>query len=282
MSWRALVVALVSASGCTRGEPVVHHDSRAPAPAPSGAVDAALQAGLAPLGGLPWTTTIELGGGGFAYVAVPLGATSPRPVVVGVHGAGDHADWSCSEWRATTGGAAWVVCPRGTKDTRWEGTLVWGSGAQIAKESARAVAALRARFGPYVAEGPATYGAWSQGATLAGEVMSVVAKGAGDAGGPVFDRVVLVEGGYGGVDARGMARSFAREGVRRVVVCCASLVCRKLAADLRVAGPPSGVEVHVTDVGLRGHWFDDPVFRSIGAELPWLFEGDPRWAGLLH
>lgn len=245
-------------------------DAAAPAPA------------LAPLGGVPWLTTLEVEGGGFVHVAVPLGATSPRPVVVGVHGAGDHADWACSEWRATTGGGAWVVCPRGTKDARWEGTLVWGSGAQIAHASARALAALRARFGPYVAEGPAVYGAWSQGATLAGEVMNVVAKEAADAGAaPVFDRAVLVEGGYGGVDARAMARSLAKEGVARAVVCCASLVCRKLAEGLRAEGPRAGVAVHVADVGLRGHWFDEPVFRAIAADLPWLLEGDARWAPLL-
>ena len=257
-------------------------DARTSAPLPSASAPDAAPA-LAPLGGVPWMTTLDLEGGGFAHVAVPLGATTPRPVVVGVHGAGDHADWACSEWRATTHGQAFVVCPRGARDARWEGALVWSSAAQIARESRRALAALRARFGPYVAEGPAIYGAWSQGATLAGEAVASAARAAGDAGvvEPTFDRVVLVEGGYGGVNATAMARAIAGAGASRVLVTCASLTCRKLAADLRAAGPRVGVDVHATDVGLRGHWFDAPVFASIGAELPWLTAGDARWAGLL-
>jgi hypothetical protein len=237
---------------------------------------------LPPLDGVPWMTTLELEGGGFAYVAAPLGATSPRPVIVGVHGAGDHADWACSEWRATTRGGAFIVCPRGSKDARWEGALVWGSAAQIARETRRALAALRARFGPHVAGGPAVYGAWSQGATLAGEAIAAAARDVTDAGtsAPLFDRVVLVEGGYGGVNASAMAHAFAASGVRRALVTCASLVCRKLAADLRAAGPRAGIAVETADVGLRGHWFDAPVFEAIGAKLPWLVAGDPRWDGI--
>lgn len=220
---------------------------------------------LPPLSGI-WTETLTLEGGGEAHVVLPLGATSPRPIVVGVHGAGDRPDWSCSEWLAVTGGTSWVVCPHGSHDARWKGTLVWGSAAAIAKETARAVASLKARYGKYVAEGPMLYGAWSQGATLAG--------GAVEASGNSFDRVVLVEIGHTAVDARAMARSFKKAGVRRVVVSCSSMGCRTFAADFRNASRAVDLPLHVTDVGLRGHWFDEPVVRVLAAEQPWLDESD--------
>ncbi len=280
----AVLVATVILVACRarRGDVVTDAAPRDPAPASSAPDASDVRPTLPPLGGVPWMTTVELEDGSYAHVAVPLGATRAMPIVVGVHGAADHADWACSEWRATVGGGAWVVCPRGTPDPRAEGALVWSSAAQITRNAARAVAAVRARFGLYVADGPAVYGAWSQGATLAGEVMAGAARDAHDGVGLAYDRVVLVEGGYGGVDARAMARSFAKGGVGRALVCCASTACRKLAVDLRGAGPAVGLEVHVVDVGLRGHVFDKPVFEAIAGELPWLLAGDARWTGLLR
>jgi hypothetical protein len=215
--------------------------------------------------------TIPLEGGGEAHVALPLGAQSRRPVVVGVHGAGDRADWSCSEWHAIVGASAFVVCPHGADDPRWRGTLVWGSGAAIAHESARAVAALRTRYGAYVADGPMLYGAWSQGATLAGS--AVPAAGAG-----TFSQVVLVEIGHTPVDATATARAFARAGVRKLVVSCSSSPCREFAGRMRAACTAVGLPLHVVDVGLRGHWFDQPVFDALQRELPWMVGDDPRWA----
>jgi hypothetical protein len=211
--------------------------------------------------------------GALAHVAVPLGSTTPRPVVVGVHGAGDRADWSCSEWYATTSANAFVVCPHGANDPRWKGTLVWRSASDIAAAAVHAMAALEAHYGAHVATGPAIYASWSEGATLAGAAVASAARL-----GLRFDAVVLVEVGYTPVDARAMARSFSSAGVRRVLVSCSSWQCRGFAPQLEAAGRASGLAVHVVDVGLRGHWFDAPVFAALAAQWGWLTEGDARWS----
>jgi hypothetical protein len=159
-------------------------------------------------------------------------------------------------------------------DPRWKGTRVWPSGRAIAEASARAIAALRARYGDHVATGPFVYGAWSQGATLAGPAIARAAE----LGVPI-EAAVLVEIGHTPVDARATAASFRAANVRRLVVSCSSLACRDFAQRMRSVAGAAGPSLHVVDVGLRGHWFDEPVFRALAAEWPWLTEGDPRWAG---
>jgi hypothetical protein len=258
-------------AGCSQShhEPAVSQPPHAE-PAPAAAPE---------LRGLPPLTDPEgrvhvlaLEGGEEAHVAVPLGATMPRPVVIGVHGAGDRPEWSCSEWSAITAGRAFVVCPHGVVDTRWKGTRVWTSGRAVAEAAAAAVAALRARYGEHVAAGPFVYGAWSQGATLAGPAIAR----ASEIGLPI-GAAVLVEIGHTAVDARATAGDLRRAGVRRVVVSCSSLECRDFARRLKGAAGSAELPLHVVDVGLRGHWFDAPVFEALAAEWPWLTADDPRW-----
>ena len=45
------------------------------------------------------------------------------------------------------------------------------------------------------------------------------------------------------------------------------------------AAPKHGVTLTTNDVGLRGHWFDAPVFESLGGKWPALVDGDARWSG---
>src|SRR5512142_3288779 len=82
---------------------------------------------LAPLRGT-WMETITLEDGSQASVTLPLGATTPRPIVVGVHGSGDRPEWSCGEWRGVVDSYAFVVCPRGTPSG---GAFVWSSTEQL-------------------------------------------------------------------------------------------------------------------------------------------------------
>ena len=63
------------------------------------------------------------------------------------------------------------------------------------------------------------------------------------------------------------------------MVACSSVACRKFAAALETAAPRAKLQVHVRDVGLRGHWFDESAFRELQKDLPWIVEGDPRWCG---
>lgn len=224
---------------------------------------------LAPLGG-PWITEIQIPKAS-AFVVAPLGAREPRPVFVGVHGAGDRADWACSEWFSTLGAYAWIVCPKGSP-AKEAGTSSWSSAEQIAGRADAAVAAIRERFGPYVDDGPRAYGGWSQGGTLAASVAR--------ANPGVYGAVVLVEVGHTSLDAAAVASGIVAGGAKRAVVCCASGPCRTFAARLTAAARSRDLEVRVADVGLRGHRFDGPVFRALGPLVAWSLEGDARWDGL--
>lgn len=189
-----------------------------------------------------------------AWIAKPLGATSPRPVIVGVHGAGDRADWSCTEWAATTGGRAWVVCPRGVP-SQWAGFHSWGSAEQIASRAELALAHVRDHYAPYVFGAPLTYGGWSQGATLAS---NVIASRPGE-----YGTAIMVEAGYTPLDENAVVRNLVTGGVTKLVVSCSSMQCRDLSARIaRVR--PKNLAMWTNDVGLRGHWFDQPVFDSLG------------------
>ena len=191
---------------------------------------------------------LELEGGAHAYVALPVGARDKRVVVVGVHGAGDRADWSCTEWQAVTAGWAFVVCPEGVRHPTAPSTFVWGSAESIAAQADQAVRALRAKYGAWVQDGPLVYGGWSQGGTLAAQVI-------GSRPG-VYDRAVLVEVGHTPLDASQTAASLVAGGVTRTVVSCSSWNCRNFAQSFERAAKRRGLAVRVNDVGLRGHWFD--------------------------
>jgi hypothetical protein len=232
--------------------------SAAPAPAPA-------------LEGAP-LERLELEGGGHAFVAVPVGARDKRIVVVGVHGAGDRPDWSCTEWQAVTAGWAFVVCPVGAPHPTEPNTFVWSSAEAIASSSDKAVRALRARYGAWISDGPLVYGGWSQGASLASQV---IASRPG-----TYDRAVLVEVGHTPLDAGAVAANLLAGGVRRAVVSCSSWKCRSFARDLEGAARRRNLPVRVNDVGIRGHWFDEPVYRTLGPTFVWMVDDERRFAGL--
>jgi hypothetical protein len=206
---------------------------------------------------------VTFDGGIEAWIAKPLGATSPRPVIVGVHGAGDRADWSCTEWAATTGGQAWVVCPRGVPSP-WAGFHSWGSAEQIASRAELALAHVQGHYGEYVSNAPLTYGGWSQGATLGS---SVIASRPGQ-----YGTAVLVEAGYTPLDENAVMRDLVAGGVTRLIVSCSSTKCRDLSARLGSVRTKR-IGMWTNDVGLRGHRFDQPVFDSLGKVMR---EVDPR------
>lgn len=220
----------------------------------------------------PSIERLDLDDGARAFVAVPVGARERRAVVVGVHGAGDRADWSCSEWQAVTAGWAFVVCPQGIRHPTDPGAFVWGSAEAIAAQADQAVRAVRARYGQWVEEGPLIYGGWSQGASLAAQV---IASRPG-----TYDRAVLVEVGHTPLDAGQVAAGLVAGGVRRAVVSCSSWKCRGFAKGFEGAARRRGLLVRVNDVGLRGHLFDEPVFRTLGPVFVWMVDDERRFAGL--
>jgi predicted esterase len=259
-----LATAALSAVSCrsrpesppARAEP---SSALATAPPPSAPPSPSPPVGLAPLEGAPFVT-LPVQGFGDAVVSLPLGATSPRAIVLALHGNFDRPEWQCEVWRRITRGEVFVLCPRGVprRDVppsmdRWE----WGSLAKTKAELVAALAALRARYSEHARKGPVVFTGFSLGAILGASLIqdpSLEVRAA-----------VLVEGGYRGwTPAKAKALS---PRARRLLFACGQTDCRnayryQLGPLFERAGVSSSM---VADVK-AGHTYDDPVAALIQAE----------------
>lgn len=252
--------------GCARPAKVEPRIAAADATAPRLAEEPA------PLTGAP-IERIELGGGEEAFVALPVGARERRPVFVGVHGAGDRADWSCTEWQQATAGYALVVCPRSRHvHPQDPGAYVWSSAEQIASAADHAVAAVRERYAPWTLDAPLVYAGWSQGATLAADVVRTRPG--------VYDRAILVEVGHTALDPDAVASGLRVGGIARAIVACESAKCRTFAATFVRSARRQHLAVTLGDAGSRPHLFDEPMYRVLAPRIAELHPEDARYAGL--
>ena len=261
-------VALLALLDCRpRADEAAAADAGPPPPASAPAPAASA---LAPLGG-EWLVRLSLPGFGDAVVSVPLGATSPRLVVVALHGRNDRPEWACGEWRGVTEGKAFVLCPHGVPVDAPPGRgLAFGDAAATRREIDAGLAALRARFGPWIAEGPRVLAGFSLGAILG---VPIVAEDAARC--PV---AVLGEGGQAQwTPAR--AASFARGGGRRVLFVCSTGACEQETAAARRILEREGVATRLVSAGHVGHLVDDRVVAVARAAWPWVTEGLPTTKG---
>lgn len=226
---------------------------------------AAGNADLPPLGAAGWMEPLALPEGRSAVATVPLGARGPRPVVVGVHGAGDRPEWACGGYRLVTADYPFVVCPRGLPSGD---VFVTAPPKQLGADIDAALAALRARFGAYVAEGPVVYAGFSLGAIHAAKVLSERSD---------VQAAVLVEGGYENVTDY-LARRFRDKGGQRMLLVCASTACgifATTAARYRAAG----LDVKVTAAATGKHNLDGEMIAKLSREWGFVVADDPRWRG---
>jgi hypothetical protein len=262
--------------GC-RSTTVEHHPLRTTSATVADVADAAARSqGLEPLRADSWLEHIEdlsHDGGRDAedvYIAVPLGATEPRPVVVGIHGAGDHPGNACAEWNGVFGGFAFVVCPHGypVGDRAYS----WESAEVIAARAERAVEAARGRFGSYVAKGRVVYAGFSQGATLASR--AVAAKPG------LFGPVALAEIGHTPLDLNSVAIALRRAESPAVLVGCTTKACDAWSEQARSAFAHVGLPARFVGTGARGHVFDDTLGAALAPNVVWLVGDDARWRGV--
>jgi predicted esterase len=205
---------------------------------------------------------LDVTGFGAAVVSLPLGATSPRPIALALHGNFDRPEWQCEVWRRITRGEVFVLCPRGIprsdvpKDLdRWE----WGSLAKTKAELVAALAALRARYPEHVKSGPVIFTGFSLGAILGARLIQDPELKIGAA--------VLTEGGYQGWTSAKVKSSKPR--LRRVLFACGQSECRnayryQLEGLFQRGELPAAV---VADVK-AGHTYDDPLAALIAEEWP--------------
>jgi hypothetical protein len=252
---------LLLALGCDRRPPPSRLD---PAPAPEPPIASAPQP-LPPLGG-EWLVHLPLEGFGPAAVAVPLGATTARPVVVALHGRNDRPEWACGEWRGAAGAEPFILCPHGVPvDAPPERGLAFAGAAQARKEIDAGLDALRARFGHYVADGPMIYAGFSLGAILG---VSIVSADAGR-----FPVAVLGEGGQAAW-TRERAAAFARGGGRRVLFVCSTGGCEAETPRAMATLRREGIRAKVVSAGQIGHLVDDRVVAAARGAWGWVVEGE--------
>lgn len=265
-----VVVAVLLGTGaplvaaCDRAREVSSTEALAPTAAPSPPVSsepAPPATTFPPLGG-DWLVRLPLQGFENAVIAAPIGATSPRPVLVGVHGSRDRAEWACGEFLGVTKGYPFILCPQGIL-VRAGPEPVYGftTTADLKREIDAGLEALRARFGHYVAEGPMIYGGFSRGAYLG---VPIVADDPAR-----FPVAVFGEGGQSTwTDDR--AARFARGGGKRVLFVCSTAACEGATPPALKILERAGVETKMITAGHIGHIVDDRVVTLIRGSWPWL------------
>ncbi|HEU4409962.1 MAG TPA: hypothetical protein VFS43_32205 [Polyangiaceae bacterium] len=247
----------------------------AAAPAAPGPPSASAAAPAAPplAADSPWAE-LALEGFAPAVVSLPLGARGPKPVLLAAHGAGDNPSWQCEWWRNLVQNRAFVLCPRGVPAGRLpSGNLgyAYRSEPALEREALAALAALAARYGPYVDEGRMVYAGFSQGATFG---VAFLAKHA-----ERFRAAVLLEGGSRPASwPEARARALGRGGLGRVLLGCGQEGCARGAEQVARRLEAAGLEVRVFHAAGAGHtYWGTAVERETYAAFGWVVEGDARW-----
>jgi hypothetical protein len=114
-----------------------------------------------------WLVDLEVPGFGKAALAVPLGANSPRSIVIALHGSADRPEWACAALRSIAGPAPFVLCPRGVPRADFAASdprYTFGTSDDTARELRAALGELKRRFGVYVAAGPVVFSGFELGA----------------------------------------------------------------------------------------------------------------------
>ena len=212
-----------------------------------------------------------------AVVSVPLGATSPRPLLIIAHGAGGRPEPHCAFWRTMLGARGFLLCPRGVLLGAYAAPADQGffypDHHALEREVNAAIAALRARFGDHLDDRAPIYVGFSQGATMG--ALAFVKRPA------AFARLVLIEGGVGESDEWTIegARAFRESGAERVLFACGRPSCFLAAQRSLTYLGKAGLVGRVIHAAGAGHTYGGAVADAVSRALPWVLEGDPRWDG---
>lgn len=224
-------------------------------------------AALAPLTAPSWRSELPVTGFGPASVALPLGATTPRPIVLVVHGARDRAEWQCGSFRGVLGGRVFVLCPQGMLQSAQGGLYGLGSFDDSAAELRAALAALKARYGAYVAPSPIVLIGYAEGASVAADVARQEPS--------FFARVAFVNGNPQLLTPSAI-KIFAERGGKRALFFCTENDCDADATERTLLLTRAGVAAKAVKADV-GPYLDERFTDALKKEVPWLVEGDTRW-----
>jgi predicted esterase len=202
-----------------------------------------------------------------AVVWVPAGnSREPKPVVVATHGAWDNPESYCPFWQRIVKDTAFVLCTRGRKIN--ETAFYYPEHFFIDRETTAAQGALRARFGARVAEGPALYAGYSQGAIHGAPLLQLRPES--------HPRAVFIEGGSSWT--AGTAARYRKAGGQRLLFVCGTAGCHKGATRSVKVLSDAGVDVQLIWLPTAGHDYPPQMAELIAERLGWLVGDDPRWS----
>ena len=212
---------------------------------------------------------------GSAVVSVPLGARSPRPVMVIAHGAGDRPEWQCGAWREIVQNRGFLLCLRGFPTDPYappqQQGYFFADHHALGREMSLALEALAARWPAHAdLEAPA-YAGFSQGAIMGALLLPQHPAR--------FGRAALVEGGYGLFQEWNIpvAERWRRRGGQRVLLACGRLRCVEQAGISAFYLGRAGLDARVVHAEGAGHSYGGAMQREVAAAFDWLIEGDRRW-----
>jgi pimeloyl-ACP methyl ester carboxylesterase len=143
-----------------------------------------------------------------------------------------------------------------------------GGFEENAAELRAALAALKARFGAHVASGPILLIGYGEGAAMAADLSRQEPA--------FFARLALLRGDPSSVSSIG-AKTFAERGGKRMLFFCESTECRDAGAERALWLTRRGVAAKSVRASV-GPYFDRAFADALSREIPWLVEGDARWA----
>jgi poly(3-hydroxybutyrate) depolymerase len=210
-----------------------------------------------------------------AVVSVPLGATSKRPVLVVVHGAGDRPEWQCQVWRRVVGDRGFILCPRGFPTNPYvppdQTGYFYTTHHALGREIGLALGALKERFPEHADLQAPAFAGFSQGAIMGALLLpNHPAR---------FSRALLVEGGYGFFREWDIpvAQRFSARGGSRVVLACGGDRCVEQAKKSANHMRRGGILTRIIHAVGAGHSYGGAMERELEGAFAWAIEGDPRW-----
>jgi predicted esterase len=195
-----------------------------------------------------------------ALVWKPANARRETPLYVVAHGAGGTPEWH-SAWLVRLKPDAWVLGLRGKRIYRGVEGFYYPEHYTLERLFEAAVAAL-AEERPITRARPATYVAFSQGATMGALMLPEHAA--------QVPRLMLIEGGYAWTAKQ--AAQFQQSGGLRVYFACGTDGCCRRATHSVQLLREAAVEAEVGCAPGAGHRPDGPVGVFVERGLSWLHE----------
>jgi hypothetical protein len=201
-----------------------------------------------------------------AIVALPLGTTTKRRVMIAAHGNYDRPEWQCDTWRSILERAkqqAFVLCPRGVARTDSPSAedirFTYASREKFLAELDAALSAFREKYGAFAEDGPMIYTGFSLGAIYGvAAILRDPAK---------FPRAVLTEGSHDQWTPAAAA-TFASKGGQKILFACGQVSCVARSKGLKL----QPIDVRVVHGKNVGHGYDGAVADEIVPMVQWLFE----------